>query len=676
METDLSRPRRAARALLALALAATTTAQAADFERIGYHNPGMLVDLGVGLWAWPLPMDYDGDGLIDMVVACTDKPSNGIYYFRNSGTLDPQTGLPVFEAAERLGKAVGNPQISYVDGQPLVTSPNTVYPDFKETGFEQGVTMPAPEQVFTQGGEKASPFRIRANHWRYVDFEGDGAQDLVVGIGFWGDYGWDNAYNAQGEWTHGPLRGYVYLLRNEGTTEQPRYAEPVRLQAGGADVDVYGNPNPSFADFDGDGDLDLICGEFRDSFTYFENVGTRESPRYAAGKKLQANGKDLHMDLCMINPVAVDFNGDGWPDLVVGDEDGRVALVEHTGTMQDGLPLFKAPRYFRQFADEVKFGALSSPVSVDWDGDGLPDILTGNTAGYIGFIKNMGGNPPRWAPPVHLTAGGKEIREMAGPNGSIQGPAEAKWGYSNLSVGDWDGDGLLDILENGIWGYVTLYRNVGSAAEPALAPGERLTVEWPGKPQKPAWNWWTPEGDELVVQWRSTPAMVDLNEDGLMDLVTLDAEGYLALYERFKAEDGTLKLHPPRRVFQMANVSEFDSSGLPIKAEGERVAGPLIMNSGIGGRSGRRTFCFVDWDQDGVRDILMNSQPNVSLLKGLGQKDGQWHFRYEGPLSEQVLAGHSTTPTIVDWDEDGVPDLLLGAEDGFFYYLRNPASAR
>src|SRR5690606_24292769 len=33
--------------------------------------------------------------------------------------------------------------------------------------------------------------------------------------------------------------------------------------------------------------------------------------------------------------------------------------------------------------------------------------------------------------------------------------------------------------------------------------------------------------------------------------------------------------------------------------------------------------------------------------------------------------GHTTSPTIVDWNEDGVPDLLLGAEDGHFYYLEN-----
>ena len=57
------------------------------------------------------------------------------------------------------------------------------------------------------------------------------------------------------------------------------------------------------ADFDGDGDLDLLCGEFLDGFTYFENTGSRTRPRYAAGQRLvTSGGEPLAMDLEMIVP--------------------------------------------------------------------------------------------------------------------------------------------------------------------------------------------------------------------------------------------------------------------------------------------------------------------------------------------------------------------------------------
>ncbi len=671
--------------LLALAvLPALRAAEPAEtLPRLAYNNPGTLVDLGVGLWAWPLPMDYNRDGLMDLVVVCTDKPYNGTWFFENSGQVDPQTKLPVFKPAVLIGKSAPSVGISYVTGRPVVTSTSSAkageiyqyrgntFPDFLNTQFNQPKKLGVPERILTQPGS------IRQNQWQLVDFDGDGALDVSVGIDFWGDFGplngGEGAFNAKGEWTRGKLRGYVYVIRNTGTTEQPKYAAPVRLQAGGKDVDPYGMPSPMWGDFRGTGKLDLICGEFRDGFTFYENTGTRTQPVYAAGRPLTLGGNRLHMDLCMITPTAVDFNGDGRLDIICGDEDGRVAFLENTGQVVDGMPQFLPPRYFRQFAADVKFGALATPYAFDWDGDGDEDLIVGNSAGYVAFIENLGGNPIRWAAPRYLSAGGELIREQAGPNGSIQGPAEAKWGYSILSVADWDGDGLPDIMTNGIWGKVVWYKNIGTRTAPRLAAGQPVELA-PGSPaQKAPWNWWSPQGRELVSQWRTTPQMIDWNGDGLMDLVMSDGEGYLALYERKRAADGKLVLLPPQRVFWSEGASSFDSNGKPTNNQ----SGLLRLNDGVYGRGGRRTFCIVDWDGDGKLDILLNSNPNVNFFRGLGKNAaGQWAFRDEGPVSTHVLAGHATKPTVGDWNKDGIPDLLIGAEDGFFYQVRNPRAQR
>lgn len=650
--------------LIVILVSAISFDSSAAFERIKYNHPGLVVDLGVGLWAWPLPMDYDGDGDLDLVVSCPDKPYNGTYFFENT---DGNVKMPIFKPGIRIGTGHRNIRPSYINGKVRVLLPGKEIVDFHErdTQFKKSRTIyPSTNVHNTQG-------RTRANQWQYCDYDGDGVLDLIAGVGDWEDYGWDNAFDSEGRWTRGPLHGYVYWIRNAGTNETPQYEKAKKIFAGGQPVDVYGMPSPNFADFDGDGDLDLICGEFVDSFTWFENVGTRTRPKYAAGRKLTYMGEPLRMDLCMIVPVAMDWDKDGDIDLVVGQEDGRVALMENTGKVIDGAPEFLTPKFFRQEADDVKFGVLVTPDSVDWDDDGDEDLICGNSAGYVGFIENLdGGHPPKWAAPVRLEADGKVIRITAGSNGSIQGPCEAKWGYTTLNVADWDHDGLSDIIVNSIWGKVAWYRNIGTRRRPKLVAQQPIKVEWTGRPPKPAWNWWHPKGKNLATQWRTTPVVVDFNHDGLNDLIMLDHEGYLALFQRAK-RNGKLILLPGKRLFSCENSSVFDSIHRPKN----KADGVLRMNDGVAGKSGRRKFCFVDWDFDDRLDLLVNSR-NINFLRNISADENTFHFSDQGMVDSRILAGHTTSPTVVDWNRDGVSDLLVGAEDGFLYYLKNPHSKR
>ncbi|MEE4659923.1 MAG: VCBS repeat-containing protein [Halieaceae bacterium] len=626
-------------------LPTASTNAPARLKALEYNNPGLVVDLGVGLWAWPLPMDFDQDGDNDLVVVSPDEPFNGTYFFENT---EGDVKQPVFAPPVRISKGAQNVQVSYVDGMPRVLSPGIEHYEFFSHGIDSGIALPvADEDVFVARG------RSRAKQWKYLDYDGDGIQDLVAGYDEWADYGWDNAYDEQGNWTNGPLRGYVLWLRNRGSNARPDYGKPRFVMAAGKPVEVFGWPSPNFADFDGDGDLDLICGEFLDTFTYFQNVGSRQQPAYAAGVKLLRGEAPLRMDVQMIVPVAFDWDKDGDIDLVTGDEDGRVALVEHSGRVEAGVPVFYDPVYFQQKAQYLKFGALSTPHVVDWDGDGDEDILSGNTAGYIGFFENLGGGEaPVWNRARRLEADGQVIRIQAGSRGSIQGPAEAKWGYTTLTVADWNQDGLLDIVANSIWGKVIWYQNIGTATAPVLTAAQPIEVDWPGAPPKPRWNWWHPVGKALVSQWRTTPVATDWNDDGLTDLVMLDHEGQLALFERRKTDAG-LTLLPGRRIFRNA------------------VGGDLDLVWGPAGKSGRRKLAVVDWDGDGRLDMLFNSV-NADFYRNIGERNGRVLLENQGAIDGRKVSGHTASPTTVDWDGNGIPDLLVGAEDGRFYYARNP----
>ncbi|MCG3146254.1 MAG: hypothetical protein HONDAALG_04141 [Gammaproteobacteria bacterium] len=527
----------------------------------------------------------------------------------------------------------------------------------QKIGLQKLIPLPVDANFYKPEGKQPKGPKARHNQWRYVDFDSDGALDLVTGIEDWSFYGWDDAWNAQGEWQNGPLHGFVLLHRNTGTTASPQYAPPVKIEAGGKPIDVFGCPSPNFEDFDGDGDLDLLCGEFLDGFTYFENVGSRTKPRYAAGHRLKdASGAPLTMELQMIVPVAFDWDKDGDFDLITGDEDGRVAIVENTGKWhKDGTPIFARPVYFKQEADTLKCGALATPVGVDWDGDGDTDILSGNTAGYIEFFENLRGPRvavPKWAAPRRLEVNGEPFRIMAGPNGSIQGPAEAKWGYTTFNVADWDADGLPDIVFNSILGRVQWLKNVGTRRLPRLAASQSIEVEWQGAQPLLAWGWLRPQGKELLTQWRTTPGLADWNQDGLIDLTMLDQEGYLAWFERAR-QNGRLILKAPRQAF-------VDESGKSLR-----------LNAGTAGRSGRRKLCITDWDGDGKLDILLSST-NADFLRQVEQKNGLWVMKNAGTLADRNIEGHDVSPTVVDFDGDGIADFLGGAEDGRFYFLKNP----
>ncbi|MGB7324778.1 MAG: VCBS repeat-containing protein [Rubripirellula sp.] len=602
----------------AIAISTTVSRVGAEedwkLQPLAYNHPGLEVDLGVGLWAYPLPLDYDRDGDMDLLVACPDKPSNGVYFFENPSS-DPDNPMPVFKPGVRLGKGEHYMMLSMLGDEPVILAPQLEFRRDHESGrFD--FTKPTKLDVMKNPNSQTAG-RTRGNMWRYVDFDGDGDHDLVMGTGDWSQFGWDHAYDNRGVWRNGPLHGYVYLAINSGSDESPQYSHaPQRLHAGGGEVDVYGWPSPNFADFDGDGDLDLLCGEFLDGFTYFQNIGSRQTPDYAAGQKLVGeNGQPLTMHLQMITPTAIDWDRDGDVDLIVGDEDGRVAFITNTGRLRDGLPVFAAPAYFRQQADTLKFGALATPFAYDWDADGDQDILCGNTAGEIGFFENLGAGPngmPKWNAPKLLEVkqgeGAREaFRVMAGQGGSIQGPCEAKWGYTTLSVADWDGDGDGDIIYNSI------LSRVGMLIRDSTSLLTDTVFDTGLSESPPSWYWWQTKSSSALTQWRTTPVAIDFDGDSQLDLVMLDQQGYLTL----------------RRGGGVAERVFIDEDNHAVR-----------LNAGTCGRSGRVKLAVVDWDGDSRLDVLTNSE-NATWYRNCEDREGRIVLRATKGVKRRKVSGAS-----------------------------------
>ncbi len=641
-------------------------------HKLEYNNPGLLVDLDAGFKAIPMSMDFDGDGDYDLLISESGAYIEaGIFYFENiSGNVE----MPVFRQGEkvsyerrRLGSDGSMFEASNVDGRVHVISPDNV----RERLL---IYKDVPHNVFWDDNEihlSAKGFEylhfFKNTQWKMIDFDGDGIHDLVCaafsssssrlrGAG---------ARERKNAYSRFEKHNRLVFFKNNGDDDNPEYGDPIEiLKENGESLAKNLAIKPMFADYDNDGDFDFIgigktdenakqSEKWNDNYyIYFENTGTKSKYNFSSRKILKYDEIPILMESrATIHTTAIDWDKDGHVDIIAGDEGGRIAFLKNTGKVSDGVPQFLPPRHFKQEAKYVDFGALTTPRVFDWDGDGLDDIISGNGVGYIGFYKNLGGDSPKWDTPKLLEINGTPIRLIA--DEALPNTEEPRWGYTTIDVGYWDEDELPDILVNEHNGNIVFLKNIGNRNDPKLAPPQPITVQWKGKPQKPAWVPGTSNGNELLAPWRTSPFIIDFNKDGLNDLVMLDYKGFLSVYLRYKENDELLLAHPKR--------SFVYPSGKPI-----------LLNQRTGSSSGRLKITFADWDGDGLKDLVFSSKPAVDWMKNMGMKDGKMMLQYMGRVVSRTLMGHTDGPVVADWNKDGIPDLLVGTEHGVFYHWERP----
>jgi hypothetical protein len=312
---------------------------------------------------------------------------------------------------------------------------------------------------------------------------------------------------------------------------------------------------------------DIVTGSRQGILNYYRNAA---APGFHLEKRRLISGEDGNaLRHPSINPSVSAYPNakDGTSDIIACGE-GALYFYRFTGKFtQAGAPIYADPVPVLQEGADLYAGTLPTPTTIDWNGDGVVDILAGNSEGFILFFENIGSNDaPRLLPGTRVTAGGREIQVQAGYAGSLQGLQESRWGYLSPNVIDWNGDSLPDIITGDITGDYMIYLNRGTAKEPKLDVAHPLYCD----------------GLDLHGMWRVRPAVAKIGDR--MAIVLVDGDDHFHLYWRiddYNVEDGGKLLL---------------EDGKPIGASG-----------GPGGMSGRCKLDLFDWNKDGNLDFLIGT---------------------------------------------------------------------
>lgn len=284
-----------------------------------------------------------------------------------------------------------------------------------------------------------------------ADWNRDGRKDLLVG------------YQPSGR---------IALYLNSGTDADPAFTNYANLQVGGADIahpsGGCGAPAPFVFDYDGDGKRDLLVGEGNYGYVYFyRNTNTDAAPILSPGVRLLVGGNPLSV-VYRATPYLYDWDGDGLNDLLSGNGDGWVFFFKNTGTAQ--VPSYAAGTHIQAGGADLNPGIRSVVRMLDWDGDGVKDLVCSSDTGVY-WCKNVGSS----SSPVLLSPVALRAPVSAGGLSPIYiGPR------MRLDLVDWNNDDVMDLLvgnANGTVSYYGGYRFTFTA----------LTAE-PSGQQVLAWN--------------------------------------------------------------------------------------------------------------------------------------------------------------------------------------------
>jgi hypothetical protein len=337
------------------------------------------------------------------------------------------------------------------------------FPEFLYSSIAGAPKLDRP--ILIDGEDKrisGEGFGLAAPAW--WDWNNDGLKDLLIG-----EFGSGVEF---GEMTGNFIR--VYL--NDGTSERPDFTGKFNYARAPFKIITTGTPysvdqhccigfTPQFVDLNQDGQIDIISGTYYGEVMWLK--GTQEGFLSAEPLLQEGNPRGRgyleEQDYWLFSSASAgDFTGDGLPDLVIGGRSIRIS--KNIGTKENpmfsrrealldvnGKPLKvydftnedrrKFQVYVDTFGKSLPVGGDSklSPYVIDWDSDGILDLLVTNSYAHSGlsvidFFKGVKiSGEHRFQESVALF-------EACDQGKSFPGSAP------RIFVADYNGDGVNDVI--------------------------------------------------------------------------------------------------------------------------------------------------------------------------------------------------------------------------------------
>ncbi len=400
-----------------------------------------------------------------------------------------------------------------------------------------------------------------------------------------------------------------------------------------------------------------------------------------------------------------DLNGDGLFDLVGGTEKGDILWFRNRGT--PGKPMFVGCRPLLDQHGPIDCGWYGAPVVFDWNNDQLPDLLIGTSGNVILWWKNVGTREEaKWEYAGFVQADGNRLEVSETPVAEDTNDIFKRDYYNQPWIGDLNADGLPEIVTGGYTtGRIFIYQGTGrdaagipqlSKPEPVLADGEPIDTVWAAAPVlhdvdgdglrdliSGGWFWSgiqrppQPGEDDFLFFYKNVgnretplytrrpfpkigdfphgnitrPHLLDINNDGLVDLLVNDGGGNIYYFFNIGSDESPRwKMNSRPLTLPWGFAKNFDAAATfsSLRHEDQPV---MIRNGAL--------FCI----EEGIRSPQLKSLGRVTVDGSPIDHPGPG---YGDPYLNTILT---------DWEGDGTPDLLWGTHQGeVFFHRKQPGS--